>query len=525
MATFTDTKQPQSYEDIIAASDAFFSNPGLDAGGKSIPTENRMKSLVAADVVTSGEVAECAARVRPLCHPEVVALCHAYLKQRQHHGTAIERRVYEGMDISSFLERLLTKRPLMFMGASDSWVLRDGSNGYGFWEDLHNKDPLPEPWVRAPWDEGLCWAQALGVPADGQLKVRWRYDGTEGQVPVCRVEWHARPLHLIMDEYLAYPEVQLSALLSMIVPTHFINDGRRDNCAVHDQSGYQRSGTYIAQVGCRFKKQGVQEYEIFLATYWQNKLVDGFGWEGASCRNEHPEFQRRKLWAQLLWQKDAFPTYEEACADRSGRFLKVADGVLLDIVGFHRRMTWVIEPFLLAADALAGEKDKEAYVHCVGLGLGVWLGDCKTEIGELEVAMQQLKVYVEVLGRHDFLNVAVVDLSWFPERLGIEAKKRALPALTWQSDQEAQIPDKSGRGIVLRLSQRNPATPIPEGHLLVAQYAWDGNAYPGNEYWQGSKMGSGDSAAASCSTIGELQNPEINPHACLASKIQVLPKS
>jgi hypothetical protein len=525
MATCTAFPQAQSFEDIFAASDAFFNNPGLDADGKNIPTENRVKALVAAGVVFGDEVAECAAAVRPLCHPEVMALCCAYLKQRQHYGTEIERLVYEGMDISSFLERLLTKRPLMFMGTYDSWVLRDGSNGYGFWEDLHNNNPLPEPWVRAPCDHGLCWAQVLGAPVDGHLKVRWHYDGSEGQVPVCQVEWYDRPLHLIMDEYLCYPEVQLSALLSMIVPTHFINNGRRDNCAVCDQGNYQRSGIYIAQVGCRFKKEGVQEYELFLATYRQNRLEDGFGWEGAPCRNEHPAFQRRKLWAQLLWQKDAFPSYEEACADRSGRFLGVADGVLLDTVGFHRRMTWVIEPFLLVANALAGEKAQSAYVHCVGLGLGVWLGDCNTEIGELEVAMQQFKVYVEVLGRHDFLNVSVVDLSWFPMCLGIEAKKRALPGLTWQSDQEAQIPDKSGRKVVLRLSQRNPAAPIPEGHLLVAQYAWDGNAYPGNEYWQGSRMGSGDSAAASCSTIGELQNPSINPNACVASKIQVLPKS
>ena len=37
--------------------------------------------------------------------------------------------VYGGMDVSGLLDRLLTKRPLMFMKDCDEYLLRDGTQG------------------------------------------------------------------------------------------------------------------------------------------------------------------------------------------------------------------------------------------------------------------------------------------------------------------------------------------------------------------------------------------------------------
>merc|ERR1719329_1925156 len=71
-------------------------------------------------------------------------------------------------------------------------------------------------------------------------------------------------------------------------------------------------------------------------------------------------------------------------------------------------------------------------------------------------------------------------------------------------------------------SRRNPGEPVGPDELLVAMYAWDGNSFPGNEFWDGHLDNSGDPAAACCSAIAVLQNPDVNPR--LRDAAGVLPR-
>merc|ERR1712216_403982 len=76
------------------------------------------------------------------------------------------------------------------------------------------------------------------------------------------------------------------------------------------------------------------------------------------------------------------------------------------------------------------------------------------------------------------------------------------------------VTDAEGRPVTLHFSPRTMSEKLNGEHtgkLLCATYAWDGNSFPGNEYWIGKLRTSADPAAACSSTIVDLQNPDVNP--------------
>ena len=109
------------------------------------------------------------------------------------------------------------------------------------------------------------------------------------------------------------------------------------------------------------------------------------------------------------------------------------------------------------------------------------------------------EVIAETLKQKEFRRITDVDFSWFPD----SATK--------------QFGIFEGTGVTPHFTRSDPAMKL-EGHhagkLLVSMYAWDGNSYPGNEYWEGMLTPSGDPAAACCSTIPEIQNPMVNEYLC-----------
>jgi len=159
-------------------------------------------------------------------------------------------------------------------------------------------------------------------------------------------------------------------------------------------------------------------------------------------------------------------------------------------------MRLTIKPFLFEAQDRAASSNQKAYIHTVGLGLGVWQ-ICPSQDQWL------VDVFSDVLSTYTFPNISDLDFSWFPDKV-----------ISCGGVHHLQMFTSSKNNIKIHFSKRNPADKLiyeDSGKLLVACYAWDGNSYPGNEYWSSRLDASGDPAAACCSMIPELQNAEINP--------------
>lgn len=183
-------------------------------------------------------------------------------------------------------------------------------------------------------------------------------------------------------------------------------------------------------------------------------------------------------------------------ADASPARIVSSDGKrCFDAAMYKARMRVTAEILLLEAGARARAAGRQAYVFAVGLGLGVWAVHCIQ-------AQLYVEAFADVLG--DALDgeldaIGTLEFSWVSPPDGT----RAMMTEAGRS-----------RGIDVVFSRREPAAKL-EGaraeQLLVLSYAWDGNSFPGNEYWQASLSASGDPAAACMSTISELHNPVINP--------------
>jgi hypothetical protein len=418
------TERVALFEDLVARSIAFEKQV-------TFPTkENRIAAIAGDDTAKQQEIVEQAQAAYPIMHSKSIQLIDDFLVYKRQHGTTIEKHLYASMDRDTFIARLLTKRPLMFMTAGDYYLLRDGTtHGHG------------------------------GFEAIGR---------TTQKAP------------LLLTDYISYDEMQIAALIGVSVPTYFINDGNRTNGGKKAKANsYEQKGIYVGLVGARFERPGLME--------WQHIIVT----PSSSINNS-----LLSLWSKIYGLSIA--TFEQAKNDTSGRFIPLAEeGGYFDSAIYKERMKLVIEPFLRDAQARALKANKKVYLHMVGLGLGVW-----QKIPQQAPLM--LEVFADLITSLDLSKIADINFSWFPANAqscgGIADKK------VFKTEYNA---------IKIHFSKRNPADKLrgrDAGKLLVACYAWDGNSYPGNEYWDGALSASGDPAAACCSSIPELQNPEINPY-------------
>jgi len=310
---------------------------------------------------------------------------------------------------------------------------------------------------------------------------------------------------LVLRDYMSYDEICLAALIGASSWNHFINDGNRYNRG-QKGSGHQKNGVYVGQVGARFERADVME-RFIMHIDLRKKEENGYGLPNPGTLQQ--------FWADF-YDVDYLLSLEQAkhlYREKNQRIYSCYGRTFLDREIYYKRMKISSELLLWEAELRGEEEQKHVYVHVVGLGTGVW--SLFANVQNSIIA----QTFREALQAREFKWVRVVDFSWMRGSDTIQEKNRPdyLNPIF-----DASINDSVGNKIQICHSQRNPFSKVPDEYMIVAQYAWDGNSFPGNEYWGRSLAASGDPAAACCSNISQLQNPYVNSNYINAANTYVL---
>ena len=442
----------------------------------------------------------------PLCHGSVLSLAYQFILLKKTYGSSVEKKLYKNMTLIQFFDRISTKRAVVFYQKYDSYMLRNGKKG----------------------------------------SERWGLVGTEAE----NIENSSSTPKL--ENYLSYDELLISALCGISSPTHFINDGSRRNNGRFDKTGniYPIKGIYSGLIGARFEKPNFMEYSLMIITADQNTFDNGYGFykklqnKNLNHIDKHiddeyfldqikaskDKFKQRKPLIRNIFEsfysRDYFPQYttiNQICNDETSdkindkqEIKKIKDRYFqdirrygqnkpyLDIEMFRRRIRISLELFIFDCDKRSKQENKNGFIHLVGLGAGYW------SFNKIFQDQEMVKVIIEIIKDSVLSSISCIYFSWFDENASniTEIKKD-------NKTNEYFECDKNKKKILLKFGKRNPAQPLIgqfKNDLICACYAWDGNSFPGNEYYLGRDMlsASGDPAAASCSTISYLQNSEIN---------------
>lgn len=411
---------------------------------------------------------EMARNTRPFVSKEVWDVLEKYMdfmKNLPDEEGMNYKKVYENLDASSLIKRLIFKRPVVFYKKNDSCMLRWNGNKIIEGSNLH-------------------------------LDVAKKFDGSSP----------------CLSEYISYDENLLSSLICMSTPTFYVSDGSLKNKSEKSIKPHIENGILCGLVGARNSKEGFME----------NRFI--FPKNANFSEKVH---KSDKFW--LEFYSEAFPEGEIPTIERIQNNPQIycdiyKDGV--NVIYFQKRLMLSIIPFIEEAIARGFEMKKEIFCSVPAIGGGVWRGKIKANLVIELIILGVLKFLDQNFNPQHFHPLKALCLPKTNLKIYSTFKpKNKIKNLIINENGTVLVifKDSIDHKIVVFNESRYVAAPLPVGFencVSVAAFAWDGNSYAGNEYWCG-KLSSFDSQAIYCSLLGQFQNPEVNTKLADKERIKI----
>ena len=352
----------------------------------------------------------------------------------------------------------------MFVGQRDTYILRDTNK------------------------------EGSGVAYD-----RWGDVGTEKEQAPLLMRYYLHsiqfifPKKIIIRDYLTYDEGKLAALMGASTKTITINRGERLNSGIPSENDdFEKCGVIVGLVGPRMNKNTVMESQELRVTEEQNTKENGYG----KHKNNNGVVD---LFADF-YGIEYLPKFSELHNDvqKSASLLGFVSRVLnfkkdhqenkklldvykeitgrintpefLHIPGYNQRNRITFEMLLAEANYRGQMLKKKAYVHVVGLGLGVW----RIFNDQIQLFLSE---FIRTASRLNLENISDIDFSWI-----INHGEQVIILENGSQLKDGDMIPKTEMKI--HISKRNPWDKLiiqDKDKLVVASWAWDGMSFVGKD--------------------------------------------
>jgi hypothetical protein len=117
-------KNSTSIDDVTSVDDFIRDSDSFNYKNEFPIHSSRCKTLRTKDYVTDDQLLKNINGCYPILHEDVLPLICSFLNHKKTNGSETEKSIYAGMGIPEFVDRLVAKRPLKFVGGCDSYILR-----------------------------------------------------------------------------------------------------------------------------------------------------------------------------------------------------------------------------------------------------------------------------------------------------------------------------------------------------------------------------------------------------------------